>query len=80
MDRLKVEEKLALHGFSYKTLASGVRVSALVPGDASREGEEDPEVLVRATRDGDPLQSDRYSSHEEAAARYVELVEKYRET
>jgi hypothetical protein len=79
MDKTQIKDMLALHGFSYHTLESGVRVSALVPGDPEGKSEEDPEVLVRATREGTRLESERHSSYEQAAARYVELVEAHRE-
>lgn len=84
MDKTHIKQKLTLHGFSYKTLDSGVRVTALVPGSSrkgtpGKESDEDFEVLVRATREGDRLESERLPSYEAAAARYVELVGTYRE-
>jgi hypothetical protein len=93
MDKPRVKDMLSLHGFSYTTLENGVRVSALVPGSGGgRSGggrsagensggkrEEDLEILVRATREGTRLESERHSSYEDAAARYVELLSEYRE-
>ncbi|MEF8797375.1 MAG: hypothetical protein V5A48_13030 [Salinivenus sp.] len=77
-NKTQIKNKLTLHGFSYKTLESGVRVTALVPGSPSEESDEDFEVLVRATREGNRLESERLPSYEEAAARYVELIGKSR--
>jgi hypothetical protein len=79
MDKHRVKDMLTLHGFSHATLDSGVHVSALVTGSPDDESEADPEILVRATRQDACLKSERHSSYEDAAARYVELFAAYRE-
>lgn len=79
MDKTQVKHKLALHGFAYAPLDSGVRVSALVPAGSRAGSEEAPEIVVRATREGACLESERHASYGDAAARYVELVGTYGE-
>jgi hypothetical protein len=79
MDKLRVQDMLTLHGFSHAPLDGGVRVSALVTGRPDGESEAGPEILVRPPRQDTCLTSERHTSYEDAAARYVELLAAYRE-
>lgn len=85
MERQRIIGRLKDQGDCRRTLESGVRVSAHVSsGGSSSPGSGDGpengkglEILIQATCGRACLKFERHSSYEDAAARYVELVDGY---
>jgi hypothetical protein len=83
MERQRIIGRLEDQGYCRRTLESGVRISAHVssggsssPGSGNGPGS-GKGIIIQATCDGTCLRSERHSSYEDAAARYVELVDDY---
>lgn len=80
MNASDIKQNLRRTGFVFTDLDNGVRVQARGPQSPSTEahaGERD--TIVKATKDGEPLESTACTNHGVAATRYTQMVDKYRE-